>query len=172
MLVNGWKSLEDRRRILFQKLEAYQDLACFASGNRFIGILGKWFFFFFLERRCDLFKIPAPFYWTVFDPLLLITHQILSCWDGKQTFFRLTAYLQALKPILPAFVFGHLYLTLSCFLGFDLQPGYERLCCLHCIQPRDHNFATTCACRVPKHLREAAVIECVHCGCQGCASGD
>ncbi|KAF6153810.1 hypothetical protein GIB67_001043 [Kingdonia uniflora] len=52
------------------------------------------------------------------------------------------------------------------------KPGYERLCCLRCIQPRDHNFATTCVCRVPKHLREEKVIECVHCGCRGCASGD
>ncbi|EMS61194.1 Protein BUD31-like protein 1 [Triticum urartu] len=34
------------------------------------------------------------------------------------------------------------------------KPGYERLCCLRCIQTRDHNFATTCVCRVPKHLRE------------------
>ncbi|TVU19730.1 hypothetical protein EJB05_35899, partial [Eragrostis curvula] len=52
------------------------------------------------------------------------------------------------------------------------KPGYERLCCLRCIQTRDHNFATTCVCRVPKHLREEKVIECVHCGCRGCASGD
>ncbi|GMI94916.1 hypothetical protein HRI_003160900 [Hibiscus trionum] len=52
------------------------------------------------------------------------------------------------------------------------KPGYERLCCLGCIQPRDHNFAATCVCRVPKHLREANVVECVHCGCKGCASGD
>lgn len=53
-----------------------------------------------------------------------------------------------------------------------VQPGYERLCCLRCMQPRDHNFQTTCVCRVPKHLREEKVIECVHCGCRGCASGD
>ncbi|CAL9153993.1 unnamed protein product [Musa hybrid cultivar] len=52
------------------------------------------------------------------------------------------------------------------------KPGYERLCCLRCMQTRDHNFATTCVCRVPKHLREEKVIECVHCGCRGCASGD
>jgi len=52
------------------------------------------------------------------------------------------------------------------------KSGYERLCCLRCMQPRDHNFATTCVCRVPKHLREEKVIECVHCGCRGCASGD
>ncbi|KAL3358179.1 hypothetical protein AABB24_015360, partial [Solanum stoloniferum] len=52
------------------------------------------------------------------------------------------------------------------------KPGYERLCCLRCMQPRDHNFQTTCVCRVPQHLREEKVIECVHCGCKGCASGD
>jgi len=52
------------------------------------------------------------------------------------------------------------------------KSGYERLCCLRCIQPRDHNFGTTCVCRVPKHLREEKVVECVHCGCHGCASGD
>uniref|UniRef100_A0A0E0MJN1 Protein BUD31 homolog n=1 Tax=Oryza punctata TaxID=4537 RepID=A0A0E0MJN1_ORYPU len=52
------------------------------------------------------------------------------------------------------------------------KQGYERLCCLRCMQTRDHNFATTCVCRVPKHLREEQVIECVHCGCKGCASGD
>ncbi|KAF2296472.1 hypothetical protein GH714_038330 [Hevea brasiliensis] len=39
------------------------------------------------------------------------------------------------------------------------KPGYERLCCLRCMQPRDHNFATTCVCRVPKNLREEKVIE-------------
>ncbi|KAJ0028870.1 hypothetical protein Pint_35962 [Pistacia integerrima] len=52
------------------------------------------------------------------------------------------------------------------------KPGYERLCCLRCMQPQDHNFQTTCVCRVPKNLREEKVIECVHCGCRGCASGD
>uniref|UniRef100_A0A803MP70 G10 protein n=1 Tax=Chenopodium quinoa TaxID=63459 RepID=A0A803MP70_CHEQI len=52
------------------------------------------------------------------------------------------------------------------------KQGYERLCCLRCIQPRDHNFGTTCVCQVPKHLREEKVVECVHCGCRGCASGD
>ncbi|KAK0605578.1 hypothetical protein LWI29_028323 [Acer saccharum] len=52
------------------------------------------------------------------------------------------------------------------------KSGYERLCCLQCIQPRDHNFGTTCVCRVPKQLREAENVECVHCGCRGCASGD
>ncbi|KAF2612602.1 hypothetical protein F2Q70_00013242 [Brassica cretica] len=58
------------------------------------------------------------------------------------------------------------------YLLCELQSGYERLCCLRCIQPRDHNYGTTCVCRVPKHLREEKVVECVHCGCQGCASGD
>jgi len=52
------------------------------------------------------------------------------------------------------------------------KSGYERLCCLRCIQPRDHNFGTTCVCRVPTDkLENGKVVECVHCGCRGCASG-
>ncbi|CAA0833927.1 G10 family protein [Striga hermonthica] len=52
------------------------------------------------------------------------------------------------------------------------KPSYERLCCLRCMQPGDHNFQTTCAYRVSKHLREEQVVECMHCGCGGGASGD
>eukprot|EP01102_Stenamoeba_stenopodia_P007778 TRINITY_DN2191_c0_g1_i1.p1 TRINITY_DN2191_c0_g1~~TRINITY_DN2191_c0_g1_i1.p1 ORF type:complete len:147 (+),score=36.81 TRINITY_DN2191_c0_g1_i1:73-513(+) len=53
------------------------------------------------------------------------------------------------------------------------KAGYERLCCLRCIQTRDHTFASTCICRVPKkELDEGKHVECVHCGCRGCASGD
>jgi len=52
------------------------------------------------------------------------------------------------------------------------KAGYERLCCLRCVQTRDHNFGTTCICRVPTDRLEAGkVVECVHCGCRGCASG-
>ena len=53
------------------------------------------------------------------------------------------------------------------------KPGYEKLCCLQCIQQKNHNFGTTCICRVPKDkLEENKTVECVHCGCRGCASGD
>ncbi|CAD7948189.1 unnamed protein product [Amoebophrya sp. A120] len=53
------------------------------------------------------------------------------------------------------------------------KPGYERLCCLKCIQPKDSNHGTTCICRVPNHkLHNKGIIECQHCGCRGCASGD
>eukprot|EP00457_Paulinella_chromatophora_P018426 gb/GEZN01019741.1/.p1 GENE.gb/GEZN01019741.1/~~gb/GEZN01019741.1/.p1 ORF type:complete len:149 (-),score=22.80 gb/GEZN01019741.1/:170-616(-) len=53
------------------------------------------------------------------------------------------------------------------------KQGYERLCCLQCMQPKDHNFGGTCYCRVPKKKRDAdAIVECVSCGCRGCASGD
>lgn len=52
------------------------------------------------------------------------------------------------------------------------KMGYERLCCLRCMQPRDTNFGTTCICRVPTDkLEEGKVVECIHCGCRGCASG-
>eukprot|EP01132_Coremiostelium_polycephalum_P002245 gene2245-2768_t len=52
------------------------------------------------------------------------------------------------------------------------KDGYDRLCCLSCIQVKDHNMST-CICRVPKKdLNAGNVFECVHCGCKGCASGD
>merc|ERR1712137_40367 len=53
------------------------------------------------------------------------------------------------------------------------KAGYEKLCCLQCIQTRDHNYGTTCICRVPKSkIEEDKVVECVSCGCRGCASSD
>ena len=53
------------------------------------------------------------------------------------------------------------------------KQGYERLCCLRCIQTKDHTYATTCVCRVPRDKLDASrSVECVHCGCRGCASGD
>lgn len=53
------------------------------------------------------------------------------------------------------------------------KPGYEKLCCLMCIQQKNHNFGTTCICRVPKDkLDDGKHFECIHCGCGGCASCD
>ena len=53
------------------------------------------------------------------------------------------------------------------------KKGYEKLCCLRCIQPADTNYGNTCICRVPKsQLEEGKKIECINCGCKGCASCD
>ena len=65
------------------------------------------------------------------------------------------------------------------------KQGYEKLCCLKCIQTKETNFGTACICRVPKaKLAKGVVVECVHCnflilfrlillgGCRGCASSD
>merc|ERR1711981_831482 len=53
------------------------------------------------------------------------------------------------------------------------KQGYEKLCCLRCIQTKETNFKSTCICRVPQqNLKEDHVIECVSCGCRGCSSGD
>jgi bud site selection protein 31 len=53
------------------------------------------------------------------------------------------------------------------------REGYEKLCCLRCIQTKETNFNSTCICRVPKaQLKEDQNIECVSCGCRGCASSD
>ncbi|KAL8996781.1 MAG: hypothetical protein Q9169_003804 [Polycauliona sp. 2 TL-2023] len=41
------------------------------------------------------------------------------------------------------------------------KQGYEKLCCLRCIQTKETNFSSTCICRVPKvQLKEDQTIEC------------
>ena len=53
------------------------------------------------------------------------------------------------------------------------KSGYEKLCCILCIQAKDTNFHSSCICRVPKgQLQEGKQIQCVNCGCRGCGSGD
>ncbi|AFZ79079.1 g10 protein family member protein [Theileria equi strain WA] len=53
------------------------------------------------------------------------------------------------------------------------KQGFEYLCCLRCIQTSSQHFGTSCICRVPKRdLEPGKVIECVLCGCRGCASCD
>lgn len=48
------------------------------------------------------------------------------------------------------------------------KTGYEKLCCLRCIQPKDTNYGTTCICRVPhKDVDANVIVECVNCGCKG-----
>ena len=53
------------------------------------------------------------------------------------------------------------------------KQGYEKLCCLRCIQTKETNFNSTCICRVPREqLKQDQEIECVSCGCRGCSSND
>ncbi|PWN88894.1 G10 protein [Acaromyces ingoldii] len=54
------------------------------------------------------------------------------------------------------------------------RQGYEKLCCVRCIQSRDMNYSgSACICRVPKsQVKGNQVVECVHCGCRGCSSAD
>jgi bud site selection protein 31 len=47
------------------------------------------------------------------------------------------------------------------------RQGYEKLCCLKCIQTADTNFGTVCICRLPEQDK---IIQCQHCGCTGCSS--
>lgn len=56
------------------------------------------------------------------------------------------------------------------------KPGYEKLCCINCISTNT-NGGGTCVCRVPKAKLlekdpEKVNIECITCGCRGCASSD
>lgn len=45
------------------------------------------------------------------------------------------------------------------------KPGYEKLCCLICVQTTNTMFGTSCICRVPsKKLEPGKIIECLQCG--------
>jgi bud site selection protein 31 len=53
------------------------------------------------------------------------------------------------------------------------KSGYDSLCCLQCILPTNFSHGGVCICRVPrKDLSNSKLVECQHCGCRGCASGD
>ncbi|KAI9904981.1 hypothetical protein N3K66_001510 [Trichothecium roseum] len=53
------------------------------------------------------------------------------------------------------------------------KQGYEKLCCLRCIQTKETNFNSTCICRIPRtQMKDDQDIQCVSCGCRGCASSD
>lgn len=57
-------------------------------------------------------------------------------------------------------------------IGKWKKTGYERLCCLRCIQTQDTDYGTTCVCRIPaSQITFTHPIECASCGCTGCASG-
>lgn len=50
------------------------------------------------------------------------------------------------------------------------KNGFEKLCCLRCIQTNATNNLKTCICRVPKAtLEDGQTFECKPCGCRGCA---
>lgn len=75
--------------------------------------------------------------------------------------------------LFPPFESLHHCITVDVMGDMTAQSGFERLCCMQCIQPQNHTFGTSCICRVPKaDLAKDKVIECVKCGCRGCASGD
>lgn len=61
------------------------------------------------------------------------------------------------------------------------KQGYEKLCCLQCIQVTEISNGKTCICRIPRAQLEKDVKDkglemtfqqCVLCGCRGCSSKD
>jgi bud site selection protein 31 len=57
------------------------------------------------------------------------------------------------------------------------KQGYEKLCCVQCIVAKDKNHKNSCVCRVPKSTlikneEDPQAVECITCGCKGCASTD
>jgi len=52
-------------------------------------------------------------------------------------------------------------------------PGYERLCCVSCVNPKNFENGGTCVCRVPAKDRKQKNFQgCQTSGCKGCCSAD
>jgi bud site selection protein 31 len=73
------------------------------------------------------------------------------------------------------------YLLTQNYVDADLiakwkKTGYENLCCVRCIVTAETNHGNTCICRVPKSTLirngQEERVECITCGCKGCASTD
>jgi bud site selection protein 31 len=73
------------------------------------------------------------------------------------------------------------WLLLQSYANKDLiakwkKQGYETLCCVNCIMVQDKNHNQACICRVPKSTliknNDEKPVECITCGCRGCASSD
>lgn len=49
-------------------------------------------------------------------------------------------------------------------------PGFERLCCLSCVDEANFQHGTKCICRTPRSAlsEESKDFECATCGCHGC----
>ena len=73
-------------------------------------------------------------------------------WEGKD---RLVSHMQTQCYHVSTEPHNLLYLLICSLIMISPQSGYESLCCLRCIQPRDTNFGTTCICRVPKSKLES-----------------
>lgn len=56
-------------------------------------------------------------------------------------------------------------------------PGYECLCCISCVNPKNFSASSGCICRVPASQRKGTLGHgggggCATCGCTGCCTAD
>ncbi|CAG7935205.1 unnamed protein product [Penicillium nalgiovense] len=121
-------------------------------------------------------------------PIFQISHQRTSCSSprhqeiqfyllpllltGSRYIYDLYYEKEAISKELYDFLLKNKYADANLIAKWKKQ-GYEKLCCLRCVQTKETNFNSTCICRVPKaQLKEDQTIQCVSCGCNGCGSSD
>ncbi|KAJ5530132.1 G10 protein [Penicillium freii] len=99
-------------------------------------------------------------------PIFQISHQ------RSRYVYELYYEKEAISKELYDFLLKNKYADANLIAKWKKQ-GYEKLCCLRCVQTKETNFNSTCICRVPKaQLKEDQTIQCVSCGCNGCGSSD
>lgn len=110
----------------------------------------------------------------------------LSLWPILQINHQISRYIYVMyyeKKLISKDLYD--YLLKQKYTNADLiakwkKKGYENLCCVNCIITSEKNHGNTCICRVPRATlaknkseddpRES--VECITCGCKGCASTD
>ncbi|ODQ67486.1 Bud site selection protein 31, partial [Nadsonia fulvescens var. elongata DSM 6958] len=103
-----------------------------------------------------------------------------SLWEIHQIYHQRSRYIydmyyskEAISSELYQWILKNNYADANLIAKWKKQ-GYEKLCCLRCIQTGDNIHGGTCICRVPRsELKEGHKVSgCVTCGCRGCASTD
>ncbi|KAK6461435.1 G10 protein [Scheffersomyces coipomensis] len=109
-----------------------------------------------------------------------------SLWKIIQLNFQITRYVYDMhysRHLISKELYG--WLLLQNYVNSSLiakwkKQGYENLCCVQCILVSDKNHKNPCICRVPKDKlfennedpSKIKTLECITCGCKGCASTD
>lgn len=90
----------------------------------------------------------------------------LFCFSGSRYVYDLYYNKEAISKALYDWLLKNGYADANLIAKWKKQ-GYEKLCCLRCIQAKENNFNATCICRVPKaRLSKEQTVECISCGCR------
>ncbi|EPR79106.1 Cell cycle control G10 family protein [Spraguea lophii 42_110] len=117
-----------------------------------------------------LLEIEEELYKEVNDTTVY-NKKCIKYWKIYQIYYKRNRYLfnllknKSMSKELYNFLAENNFLD-KALLGFWKRNGYEKLCCLRCLQ-KEAQQDTLCICRVPR-IKIKKEFQCEHCGCKGC----